>query len=164
MDIAPIVLFVVLAGLPVLNAIIFRVSAVFLFTSIAIGNFLVLYLSDDVILALNAFSKDRNIPMIVRLVLLLTPIVLTLFVLRKSLAKSKFIWHLIPLIGCGLSVAVLTLPLLPSDVQGQIFGMPSGDVFKNSQDLIISITAVMVLMLMWRGYNHTSGKHGKKHR
>jgi hypothetical protein len=162
MDIAPIVLFAVLAGLPIFNAIIFRVSAVFLFTSIAVGNFLVLYLSDDVILALNAFSKDKNIPMIARLTLLLLPVILTLFVLRKSLAKSKFIWHLIPLIGCGLSIAVLAIPILPSEVQGQLFGMPSGDVFKNSQDLIVSITAIMVLMLMWRGYKHSDGKHGKK--
>lgn len=163
MDIAPIVLFVVLAGLPVLNAILFRVSAIFLFTSIAVGNFLVLYLSDDVILALNAFSKDKNIPMTVRLALLLVPVIMTLFILRKSLTKSKIIWHLVPLIGCGLSIAVLALPMLPSEVQGQIFGMPSGDVFKNSQDLIISVTGIMVLMLMWRGYRHKEGKHSKKH-
>jgi hypothetical protein len=57
---------------------------------------------------------------------------------------------------------VLAIPILPSEVQGQLFGMPSGDVFKNSQDLIVSITAIMVLMLMWRGYKHSDGKHGKK--
>lgn len=163
MDIAPIVLFAVLAGLPVINAVIFRVSAIFLFTSIAVGNFLVLYLSDDVILALNVFSKDKNIPMIARLTLLLLPVILTLFVLRKSLAKSKLLLHILPIIGCGLSVAVLAVPMLPSEVQGQLFGLPSADVFKNSQDLIISITAIMVLILMWRGYRHTEGKHGKKH-
>lgn len=162
MDIAPLVLFAALAGLPVLNAIIFRVSAVLLFTSIAVGNFLLLYLSDDVILALNTFSKDKNIPMITRLVMLLTPIVLTLFVMRKSLPGSKLIWHIIPIIGCGLSIAVLAIPIFPSDIQGQLFGMPSGDVFKNSQDLIVSITAILVLMLMWRGYKHSDGKHSKK--
>lgn len=160
----PIVVFAVIAGLPVLNALILRVSAIFLFTSIAVGNFLVLYLSDDVTLALNAFSKDKNIPMIVHLVLLLTPVVLSLFFLRKTITSSKIILHLIPLIGCGLSIAVLTLPILPNEVQGQIFGLPSGDVFKNSQDLIVSITAVLVLLLMWRTYGqHADGKHAKKH-
>lgn len=160
----PIVVFAVIAGLPVLNALILRVSAIFLFTSIAVGNFLVLYLSDDVTLALNAFSKDKNIPMIVHLVLLLTPVVLSLFFLRKTITSSKIILHLIPLIGCGLSIAVLTLPILPNEVQGQIFGLPSGDVFKNSQDLIVSITAVLVLLLMWRTYGqHADGNHAKKH-
>lgn len=163
MDIAPIVLFAVLAGLPVLNALIMRVSAVFLFAGISAGNMLVLYLSDDVTLAINAFFKGKNIPMIVQLTLLLTPIVLTLFFLRKTTTRSKLFLHIVPLIGCGLSVAVLALPLLPSDVQGQIFGMPSGDVFKNSQDLIISLTAILVLMLMWHTYKPHEGKHGKKH-
>jgi hypothetical protein len=159
----PLILFAVLAGLPILNAIILRVSAVFLFASVAIGNLLVLYLSDDVVLALNAFSKDKNIPMIVQLVLLLLPVILTLFFLRKSTTRGKFFLHLIPIIGCGLSIAVLALPMLPNEVQGQIFGYPSGDVFKNSQDLIISITGILVLLLMWRTYKHHEGKHGKKH-
>lgn len=162
MDIAPAALFAVLAGLPVLNAILLRVSAIFLFASIAIGNLLVTYLGDDAILAVNAFSKDKNVPMIVQLTLLLLPVFLTLIVLRKSLAKSKFLLHLLPLIGCGLSLAVLAVPLLPADVQSQLFGFPSGDIFRNSQDLIVSITAVMILLLMWRGYRHDSAGHGKK--
>lgn len=159
----PIVIFAVIAGLPILNAIILRVSAVYLFVAIAAGNLLVLYLSDDVVLALNAFSKDNNIPMAVQLILLLMPVVLTLFFLRKSVTRGQFLLHILPLIGCGLSVAVLTLPILPSEVQGQIFGHPSGDVFKNSQDLIVGITAVLVLMLMWKTHGQADGKHHKKH-
>lgn len=159
----PIILFAVLAGLPVLNALLMRVSAVFLFASIAVGNFLVLYLSDDVVLAVNAFTKGKNIPMIVQLSLLLAPIILTLYFLRKSMPKSKFLLHVVPIIGCGLSVAVLAVPLLPSEVQGQVFGIPSGDVFKNSQDLIVSVTAIMVLMLTWQSYRPHEGKRGKKH-
>lgn len=160
----PIVLFAVIAGLPVLNALIMRVSAVFLFVSIAAGNLLVLYLSDDVVLALNAFSKSKNIPMIVQLVLLFLPVALTLLFVRKSTTRGKYLLHLIPLIGCGLSLAVLALPILPVDLQAQMLGHPSGDVFKNSQDLIISITSVLVLLLMWHTYKpHEGGKHGKKH-
>lgn len=159
----PVVLFAVIAGLPILNALIMRVSAVFLFASIATGNLLVLYLSDDVVLALNAFSKSKNIPMIVQLVLLLLPVVLTLFFLRKTVPRSKLLMHLLPLIGSGLSIAVLTLPIFPSEVQGQIFGHPSGDVFKNSQDLIVSVTAIFVLLLMWHEYKPHEGKHSKKH-
>lgn len=159
---APLVLFAVIAGLPVLNAIVLRVSAIFLFISIAVGNFLVLYLGDDAILAVNAFTKDKNVPMVVQLTLLFLPVVLTLITLRKSLAKSKLLLHIVPLIGCGLSLAVLAVPLLPSDLQAQIFALPLGDIFKNSQDLIISVTAVMVLLLTWRSYRHNDDKHGKK--
>lgn len=160
----PIVLFAVIAGLPILNALILRVSAIFLFTSIAVGNFLVLYLSDDVTLALNAFSKDKNIPMIVQLVLLLTPVLLTLFFLRKTTTRGKFLLHLLPLIGCGFSIAVLTLPILPGELQAQIFNLPFGEIFNNSQDLIIGVTAILVLVLMWQTYKpHADGKHSKKH-
>lgn len=159
---APLVLFAVIAGLPVLNAIVLRVSAIFLFISIAVGNFLVLYLGDDAILAVNAFTKDKNVPMVVQLTLLFLPVVLTLITLRKSLAKSKLLLHIVPLIGCGLSLAVLAVPLLPSDLRAQIFALPLGDIFKNSQDLIISVTAVIVLLLTWRSYRHNDDKHGKK--
>jgi len=158
----PIVLFAVIAGLPVLVALLLRVSAIFLFTSIAVGNLLVLYLSDDAILAVNAFNKSPQVPMVVQLTLLFLPVLCTLVVLRKSLAKSKFFLHFIPLIGCGLSLAVIALPVLPGDLRAQIFSMPFGSIFKNSQDLIVSITAVMVLLLMWRGYRQKDDKHGKK--
>lgn len=147
-----------------MNALLLRVSAVFLFASIAVGNFLVLYLSDDVILAINAFSKSKDIPMIVQLILLFLPVALTLYMVRKSTTRGKFLLHLIPLAGCGLSLAVLALPILPADLQAQMLGHPSGDVFKNSQDLIISITAVSILLLMWHEYKpHSDGKHSKKH-
>ena len=160
----PIVLFAAIAGLPILNAIILRVSAVFLFVSIAVGNFLVLYLSDDVILAINAFSKDKNIPMIVQLVLLLLPVFLTLVFLRKSTTRGKFLLHLVPLIGCGLSLAVFTLPILPQDIQNQLFESPSGNIFKNAQDLIVSVTSVLVLILTWHTHKQHGDTHGKKHR
>jgi len=121
-------------------------------------------LSDDVILAINAFSKDKNIPMIVQLVLLLLPVFLTLVFLRKSTTRGKFLLHLVPLIGCGLSLAVFTLPILPQDIQNQLFESPSGNIFKNAQDLIVSVTSVLVLILTWHTHKQHGDTHGKKHR
>jgi len=158
----PIIIFGLLAGLPVLVAVLFRVSAVLLFTSIAVGNFLVLYLSDDVVLAVNAFTKDKNVTMAVQFALLLAPVVLALLLLRKTVTKGKLILHVVALVGCGLSIAVMALPIFASDVQAQIFKMPLGDIFKNSQDLIVGITAIVVLLLMLSTYRHKEGK-GKKH-
>lgn len=160
---APLILFAVIAGLPVLNTLLLRVNAVFVFTAIAVGNFLVLYLSDDVVLAINAFSKAGSIPMIVQLVLLSLPMILTLIFLRKTMPTSKLLFHLIPTIGCGLMFAVLVVPILSSSLQAQIFSIPFGDIFKNSQDLIVSVTSILILLLMWHTYKHKEAKHKKGH-
>lgn len=158
----PLALLGVLIGLPLLNALLFRVNAIFLFVSIAVGNLLVQFLGDDVILAVNAFSRSQNVPMIVNLSLQLAPVVMTLFILRKSVPPTKMLLHLLPLVGCCLMIAVLALPLLPLATQEQIFALPLGDVFKQSQDLVVAITAVMILALTWRSYRPHDGKHGKR--
>jgi hypothetical protein len=159
----PYVLLVLLAGLPILLALLLRVSAIFLFLSVAVGNLLVLFLSDDTTVAVDAFSKGSQTPMIVRLTLLLLPVVFTLFVLRKSLASSKFLLHFLPIIGTGLTLLVLALPILPSEAQAQIFAVPFGGIFKQSQDLIVAITGVLVLLLAFRGYRHKDDKRRGKH-
>lgn len=160
---APVILFAVLAGLPVLNAVLFRINAIVLFTSIAIGNFLLLYLSDDVILAVNAFTKSPNVSLVVQLVLLLAPVVLAFVFMRKTIGRGAFLLHLVPIIGCGLSVALLALPIFSNEIQSQIFGMEYGSVLKNSQDLVLSITAIMVLLLMFHSNRGHDDKHKKKH-
>lgn len=161
---APVILFAVLAGLPVLNAVLLRVNAIVLFTSIAIGNFLLLYLSDDVILAVNAFTKAPNVTMIVQLTLLLLPVVLAFIFMRKTIGRGAFLLHVVPIIGCGLSLALLALPIFSGEVQAQVFGLEYGNILKNSQDLVLSITAIMVLLLMFHSNRGHDDKHKKKHR
>lgn len=157
----PLILIGLIAGLPVVMTLLLRVNTVFLFLSMLVGDVLVKYLSDDVILALSGFMKSARLPMIAQLCLLFLPVVLTVLILRKSLPKSKVLIHILPLVFVGLSLAVLTLPLLTSGTQAAIFNTSAGRVLRNAQDLIVSVAGILVLMLAWQAYKH---KPDKKHK
>jgi hypothetical protein len=151
----------VLAGVPVVLALIRRVSAVLLFLSVAGGSLLVTHLSDDATLVSRMVSRSANVPMITSIVLLVLPVLLTLLLLKKTMPRSKLLLHIIPLLATGLSLAVLALPLLPSHMQAELFAAPYGAPLKNSQDLVIGGTTVLVLLLMLIAHRHKEDK-GKK--
>lgn len=162
MSMMPTILLAAMAGLPVLLALLLRVNAVYLFVSVAAGDLLVRYLADDAALALNAFIRSNNVPTVTYLVMLLVPVVLTLLILRKSLPTTKVLLHIPALVGCGLLVAALALPLLPSPLQSQVVDLPAGNVLRQSQDIIVGVTTALVLFLAWHSYRPRDGK-SKKH-
>ena len=159
----PLILVAAMAGLPFLLALLLRVSAVYLFLSLLIGDVLVRYLSDDVTLAISTFSHNFHSDFAVQLGLLATPVVLTLLFLRRSLPGSKLLLHIVPLAATAAAFVVLVLPLLPGGVQHNIVVTPWGNVLKNAQDLILSVTGILVLLLAWLTGRHKNG-HGKHHK
>lgn len=156
-----VILLGVLAGVPVLLALLFRVSAVFLFLSMAAGGLLVNVVGDDAGLAAGMMVRGQNVPMLTNFALLFLPVAITLLFMRKTMPRSKFLLHIIPLVGVGLSLAVLALPLFASHIQQQIFDNRYGNMLKNAQDVIIAATAILTLLLMWLTYRDKSGKHDK---
>jgi len=152
----------VAAGLPVLLAIVLRVSAVFLYVSLAAGFLLLQFLGDDAGVTAGAFVRGPNVPMITQFILLFLPVVLTFLFMRRSLPGTKLLLHIVPLIAISLAGVVITLPLLASPLQQQIFATQYGNVLKNSQDIAIGIASVLTLLLMWATYRHKEPKKGKK--
>ena len=162
---APILILLLIAALPVVLALLFRVSSLCLFAASAAGALLVKYLGDDVWLAVNMFVKGPNTQFFVQLSLLFLPVLLTLFFTRKSLPKSKILLHLVPIIANGLLIAAIAIPLLPPALQSGIFAVPIGGVAKRSQDIMVGAAVVLNLLLMWQlnRSNHHEGA-GKKHK
>lgn len=156
-----LILLGLLAGVPILLALLLRVSAVFLFLSVLVGDVFVKYLSDDVILVFSGFIKSARLPLIVQLTLLCLPLIMTLILMRKSLPSSKILLHVVPLIFTGLTLSVLALPLLTSGMQTAIFSTSPGRVLRNAQDLIVSGAGLLTLALAWQSYKHKSDKKHK---
>jgi hypothetical protein len=144
----PLIILAALVVLPVLLALIFRVHAVFVFLSICVGYFLQLAISDDVDLALATIIRGSNTVVIARLVLLLLPVALTLFMLRKSRGKS-LVFQLAPLVLSGLFLASLALPLLSPDLEQSVYDLQYGKGIKQSTDLIMAAAVVGNLVLAW---------------
>lgn len=152
----------VLACAPVIVAILRRVSAILLFLSVAAGSLLVLYLGDDAVLASRMLARGPNVPMITQLILLALPALLTLLFLKKTMARSKLLLHIVPLFATGLAFAMFALPLLPSKLQAELFVSPYGAPLKNSQDIVIGSATVLVLLLMLLTLRHKEDKGAKK--
>lgn len=148
------------ALVPVLLALVFRVNALFVFASICMGYFLQFALSDDVDLALATIIRGSNSMIIARFALLALPIVLTLFLLRKTAGKGTLL-QIAPLILSGCLLAVITLPLLPPGTEQAIYDSPYGGNIKGAQDLVLAAAAVSNLLLMWAlfKHGHEKGKH-----
>jgi hypothetical protein len=161
----PLIIAGALAGVPILLALVFRVSAVFVFLSVAAGGLLVNVVGDDASLAAGMWVRNnQHTQMITSFALLLVPVALTLLFMRKTLPRSKFLLHLIPLAATGLALTVLALPILPSGMEQQLFSNRYGDMLKDAQDVIVAAAAVLTLALAWATYRHKeekASKHGK---
>jgi hypothetical protein len=144
---------------PILFALIFRTHALYVFASICVGYFLQFALSDDVDLVFATIIKGSNSMVIARFALLGLPILLTLFVLRKTVGKS-LLFQIVPLIFSGLFLAALTLPLLPPGIEQAIYDSAYGGNIRGAQDLVIAAAVVSNLVLMWTLFKHRGkGKH-----
>jgi hypothetical protein len=158
----PLVLIIAVASLPILLAIIFRVSSVMLFFAIATGALLQRSIGESTALALAATFKHGPVNYIANIGLLILPVVLTLLFLRKSAKSSHFLLQLVPLIAADCALTVLLVPLLPGNLQQQIYDLRYGNLVKQSQDLVVMIAAVLNLLLAFRIYRHQEhAKHGK---
>jgi hypothetical protein len=162
----PLLIVAAITLLPVILALILRVSAVFVFLSIAVGNLLVLYLGTDASLVSGLVSKGAYAPMAAQLTLLFLPVILSFLFLRRSLPRSKALLHFLPLVACGVMLMAVALPLLPGGVQVDILASEAGPYLKNSQNLIVGIAALLILLLTW--FTHRSHelhpRHNRKHR
>lgn len=157
----PLVIIGGIVVVPILLALILRVNALYVYFSICVGYFLQSTLSDDIDLVLATIIKGSDSMVIARLVLLAVPIIVTLYVLRKTQGKS-FIFQVIPLILSGLFLAVLALPLLPTNVEQDIYGSQFGEGIRRSQDLIVAAASVSNLALAFMLFKHKK-PHGKHH-
>lgn len=156
----PLMVFGAIVIVPVLLALILRVNAVFVFLSAAAGWLLQGALSDDVDFALATVIRGSNAVVASRLILMFLPVVLTIFILRRTSGKSAVL-QIMPLVSTGLMMGVLSLPLLSTTLTQQIYEGPYGSIIKQSQDLVITGAVVLNILLMWTIFK--SPRRGKHH-
>lgn len=147
---------------PIALAVVFRVSGVFLFMSVAAGYLLVLYVGDDAGLALGMAVRTSSVDIIAQFILLLLPVVMSLMLLKKTLPKHKVLLHLPLHIATGLTLAALSLPLLDSTIQEKVFASYYGNLLRESQDLLVGAAAVLALVITWLTYRHKEDKRHSK--
>lgn len=129
-----------------------------LFLAVATGTLLAQYIADDVSLVIAAFSPGANVGSYVQISLLLLPFILSLLFLRKTLSASTAILHLVPIIATSLAFTTLIVGYLPGGVQHGIVTDPIGRVINSSQNVLITISAVLTMIIAWLTLGHKGHK------
>ncbi len=159
----PLILLAVVASIPLLQALFLRVNTICVFLSIAVGELLVRSVGDDLAFMIGAIVKSQNSAVIAQITLLLLPLLLSFYLMRHTLPRSRILLHALPLAGSGIMLAIFILPLLPSSIQGQVLNDPTGKALQHAQDVIVAVTAIATLVLMWLTGRHHEPHHGRKH-
>jgi hypothetical protein len=157
----PLIVFGAIVAAPVLLALIMRVNAVFIFLSICAGYLLQMALSDSVDLLVATFLRGSNSLVIARVALFVLPILLTLFLLRKTMGRS-LIFQITPLIFSGMMLGVLLLPLLTPGFSQSVYNSQYGGSIRSSSDLITAIAVASNMILAYMLFKGQP-KHKKHH-
>lgn len=160
----PSIVLALAVGLPVALILLLRSEAAIVFFSLCAGTVLLEFVGENAVLAADALIPGGNPEIATKLVLLLVPFALSIFLLRKSVPSSKLFYNLLPAVGAGLSSVLLVEPLLPFGAQKALTDGPFWTAIFSSRDLIIGATMLVSLLSLWlmhRG-GHAKG-HKKKH-
>jgi hypothetical protein len=160
----PLIILSAVIGLPILLALILRVNAIMLFMSVAAGAMLQRALGDSLSLTLSMAIRDAPTAMIANITLLSLPVLLTIIILRKTMSPAGALLQIIPLIATGAAFGALMVPLLPIELQNQVYQVEYGAVVKQSQDVAVGAAVVFNMLLAWRMLRrHEDSKHGHHH-
>lgn len=159
----PLILVIICLTLPLLLAVVFRINAVLLFLSIAIGGLLARHLGEDAAWVLATFIKDPNLQAYTNIALLLLPVGLTYFLLKKTLVGSKIVLQFIPLVLVSLMIGSLVISYLPGGMQSEVYQTEVGKVVKQATDVLIAGTAIMIMLLAWFTLREKHGPKRGKH-
>ena len=159
----------VLILLPTITLFYFRISAPIVFLSLCLGNVLMQFVSPDAHEFLALFSAhvprgvDTGSSLVKIILLLLPPILSSIFLIKTVKGNNKFI-NILPAIGVGALLALLLTPLLPTHLSSAVINSKAWTPLKNNQGAIVGVSSLVALAVLWVQHPkpaHEKGKHGK---
>jgi len=167
----PVITLIAIVVAPVVLLMLLRINAALVFLSLCLGSVLVQFGAGDASSLLTDHADQ--LPQqaanagsdTVKLVLLLLPVVLTLiFMIRTVSGSGRLLLNALPSIGVGMLGALLVVPLLPPGLSHNIVDSSLWEQVKRTQDIIVSASAVVCLLVLWMqrpktGGHHRLGKH-----
>jgi hypothetical protein len=136
-------------ALPLALGLAYRVHSSHMFFSVVAGDLLARYFGDSAEDLIESFLHSEALAAYGEPAVLLLPVVLTTFFMRKSLGRGKTILHVVPLVVAGVVFAAFTLPILPEALQAEIRGVRIGDQILHMNSLIIGAVVSAQLIMLW---------------
>lgn len=149
MNMAPLIILAALVLLPLLAALLFRSNGAVAFLSVCFGSILSSLVSDDVSDFLTGFTPidGSAVTEWTRVVLVVLPLLVGLFVTRKSVSASKQLLNFIPALAAGLLLALFAVPVLPESVQGMVTSNEFWDSILNLETAVVLVGALTAYAL-----------------
>ncbi len=146
---------------------IFRINAVYLYFSLAVGYVLASNLSTDTNSLLSLFSSSTSSGSLtsIKLILLLIPVIVTFLFMFRSIKKNKIVINLLPAVAFLALGYLLIVPILPSGLSSSIVKSSYWLNFIKAKDLLIELSALVSLSLLFiermgkKRFKEHSGKH-----
>jgi len=161
---SPILITSLAVGITLFLALILRVNSILLFLSVVIGDLLSRHLGEDAAWILANFTKDPNINNYTNIGLLLLPVILSLILLKKTVLGSRLFLQFVPLLLVCATLGSLIISYLPTSLSAEYYSSSIGKIAKQSSDVLIAATAVLVMLMAWFTFRESShrtkkGKH-----
>jgi len=152
-------------GTPIVLMTVLRINAPLVFLSICLGNVLLQFVGKEAVYFVNLFLPSNTVASraTVQLALLLTPVVLTMLFMIKSVRGNRLLLNLLPAIGAGFLLLFLIKPLLSAGTIGTIEASPIWTQIERLQELIVGSSALICLLFLWL-QRPKNLEHNKRHR
>ena len=157
------IILAILVGIPIVSAVLFRISGILLFVGAATGILLSQYIAEDTNIVLNSFTNNSSFDQYIKLGLLLLPVLLVIVFLRKTVSAGQLVLHIVPIVVTSAALATVAMHLMPGGVAYNLLQNPFGKTANTSQNILISASALLTLILALLTARHRGGR-GKHHR
>lgn len=165
MDMVPLIILFGIILLPLLASLFLRSNGAVAFLSVCLGSVLASLVSADVADFLTGFTPMNGSATAewTRVALVGLPLLISLFVTRKSVGASKQLLNFIPALAAGLLLALFLVPVLPRDVQRLVTSNELWNSILNMETAVILGGALMayVLFLFLRPHHKDEDKKHK---
>lgn len=159
---------VIAAGLillPLVLMLLLRSNGAIAFMSLCLGSVLVTYAAPDMTDFLTQFAGLGSLmtEQWVKLGLLTLPLIFALIFTAKSVAGSRQLLNFVPALATGLLLALLVIPLLPSNLQHDIEQYGAWQTLANLRTAVLlggAFFSMMFLLMTSRPSKHED-KHKK---
>jgi hypothetical protein len=141
---------IVAIAVPVLLLVLLRANAAVVFLSLCAGSLLVRFIGDDANLVGSAVANNSHIvSQYSEIVLLFLPVLLAIFITRKSVPASKLLFNVIAAVAFALLAVVLTVPLLPAGAQHVVVSTQGWKLLEHNKSLVVGAGVLASLIVLW---------------
>lgn len=135
-----------------------RVPAAIVFFSVLVGDQISKQLSDETLKLVGDYTDFSDLRL-VHVVLLVLPVVMTVFFLKGRVGKSKRLIEIVPLLFVSASLVILVDSYLPLSKN---LPFDQAELLATYEGLIISVGAVVCLVSSWMSYSKPAKAKHKK--